>query len=288
MSVTAPPSHDLEESPSPAAPSLATVTAAGQGGAQAPVSPSASTGEALESIDKTLANDLDTLLDGDFLAVEQVLDGVFEDFAAIVQGHDDGPVRVQSPQSGRREAKARRGEPSTGPVEQALGAAAAAEPAAVPEEPEPALVEPTHAQLHTETETAPSARATAAPDRPVASSPIAAQPLPADSELLRRPMALLATVARAGVRITVTLLAAMNEPLRRLPRSAQPLINPIAISLAIWVPITWMLGQAISSKNAAGPAASSHESADDSHSSAAKPAAQHEKPAATPAHGGEH
>jgi hypothetical protein len=196
----------------------------------------------LSKVDQAIAADADALLQGDFETIDAVLEGVFEEQAALVQ------MDAKSPAANPR----------------ALASSRAATPP-VPSTPTtvPPPTEPIAAVTPVETK----------PPEPVAVAAVVAEPafspsaeaaqhhaavssMPVESEArvevtapvqptTPRP-AIVAVLKRAAV----SMLLAVNYPLRFIPAPHKPIVDWIALSLVGWVPVVWILALTLGNKNA--------------------------------------
>lgn len=228
----------------------------------------------IAQLDSALAADLDALLESDFQTIEAVLDGVFEEQAAMVQKLDEPPAPAPTatpplapPPS---PASASTSPIETNPVSAApiiadqrhvapLGAAPPdlhiarrgdqATAAAAIERHADQMAD--GAQQNTVPVAGPAASVQAAvaapPEEPVR-NPIA--PLaPLDERELRPELAavrprrpnpfkmLLGVVAQPMVDV----LAILNYPLRFVPPRLRPAVDWLAVSLMAWVPVVWIM-----------------------------------------------
>ncbi|MHC4991059.1 MAG: hypothetical protein ACYTGC_08760 [Planctomycetota bacterium] len=166
----------------------------------------------------------DDLLDGEFESVAEVLAGVFEQQAAIV-ADDAGSASIMAAAAPPADEA-----PPTPDVEQSSVA-----DSPVSSTPEHEATPATGLAPETASAGEPVAE-TSAPDPGPAGLDV--DPVTVDP----RPLVVVATCGRlAGIVIARRVLVPMNAPLRRLPATAQQVLDWVALSLVFWVPVVWIL-----------------------------------------------
>jgi hypothetical protein len=233
----------------------------------------------LEELDAVLADDVDSLLQGDFQAIDSVLDGVFEAQSAVVQHlEDDGEFEAYDPESdsfaSAAPAYAEEAEApgmiesitdpqqvkADGPPPAASPTMAAGEEATVAD----AVQDPTESAATAEAPVSDGEDASfqeafdavgAAADHDLQALDRDVDDLDVDAldesefnaastdELSDAP-----TVAGDAIRETIpadnpliTVLSLMNYPLRKVPAKARPVVDWVALSLIFWTPIVWAI-----------------------------------------------
>ncbi|MHC4106832.1 MAG: hypothetical protein ACYSTY_01975 [Planctomycetota bacterium] len=196
----------------------------GAGVYEAPASATAH--EAVDQVDQAIAEDLDALLQGGYESVDDVLRGVFEEQATLVQPADDAPAVVQSSDPAREEETPAASEPAPAPEAPPIASAFDQPPA------DPAVV----TMSEPDSRSSPQPEPRAEPREPTAE--------PGPPQQARQPRersggaGMLWRTARPVVMVTLGLV---NFPLRFVPASLRPIVDWIALSLVFWVPITWMI-----------------------------------------------
>ncbi len=199
----------------------------GAGVYDAPVSVTAHEAvDQVEQVDQAIAEDLDTLLQGSYESVDDVLRGVFEEQATLVQPADDAPAVVQSAEPPR-----------------ALETPAASEPAPEPQSPPSASATGQPAADDAAASVSePDSRGDPEPEFPGKPRKPSADPRPLQQARQPRERSSGAGMTWRLVRPMVMMtLGLMNFPLRFVPASLRPILDWIALSLVFWVPITWMI-----------------------------------------------
>jgi hypothetical protein len=243
----------------------------------------------IAELDRALAANLDAALQDHDAIVQEVLEGVFEEQATIVQNIEDPPV-VEAPV----EIAPR---PATAPPAptQALGpakpnplvdvAAVAVAPPVPPQPPplpipsaaepiaerpvasqapmpEPAMAQKPPQDYVNEPPVTPISTGAGATIGPVQPNSVARQApaeLPAlvvESKPRISPMKLAAKLAR----LLVPVLVMVNYPLRLIPGSMRTAVDWVALSLLVWVPIVWIMVIAFGHGGASRTPHGSHES----------------------------
>jgi hypothetical protein len=201
--------------------------------------------EALRDADGSLAEDVESLLAGNFDTVSEVLDDDFGRPMAVAVDADDAPADPTSePPSVRegtyddRAAEAADVEEAesallpvrTGTIPRGANAGDDAPPAAAPR------IAPEPARVTADREPGPVA---AHKDASPADAPAGAVEPASDSDILE-PSLHLALLAHAAPALLM-LLSALALPLRFVPTGIRPLVDWLALSLVFWVPIVWVI-----------------------------------------------
>jgi hypothetical protein len=241
------------------------------------MSPDPKANPALTKIDQAIAADADALLQGDFETIDAVLEGVFEEQAALVQMNDKSPAANPRAMAARAPSKPSAAPPSTAHVEQPAPEAepvtetpvdepqqpsmpveeiaAASVEAEVETEPDLLQSSPADAALETPSfalvEEAQSAIADMAPPRERAmrhtTDRVDAAPIQELESVRRRSALPVLSMLKRGV---IGVLTIVNYPLRFVPQSQRPMVDWIALSLLGWVPVVWVLVLTLGNRNA--------------------------------------
>lgn len=226
----APPAVEPPEPPAAPEPELIPLEndeSSGAGVFDAPVSVTAHEAvDQVEQVDQAIAEDLDTLLQGSYESVDDVLRGVFEDQATLVQPADDAPAVVQSAEPPRR-----------------VETPAASEPAPEPQSPPSAIATGQPAADDAAAGVGePDSRGDPEPEFPGKPRKPSADPRPLQQARQPRERSSGAWMLWTSVRpMVMVTLGLVSFPLRFVPASLRPILDWIALSLVFWVPITWMI-----------------------------------------------
>jgi hypothetical protein len=219
---------------------------------------------ALSKIDQAIAADADALLQGDFETIDAVLEGVFEEQAALVQMNDKSPAANPRAFASSRVATAVTKpavEQPPKPPEQVDAAPAEQTPALDAAQSDERAAEPALAAEAVEPATATCNEvAMTVADAAVAAIE-ASNSAPSDADLAPQPPMPLPQVhgggrgrgrglMSMGKNAAVAMLMAINYPLRFVPAAQRPIIDWVALSLLGWVPIVWVLALTLGHKNA--------------------------------------
>ncbi|MEE8507711.1 MAG: hypothetical protein V3T07_01490, partial [Myxococcota bacterium] len=186
----------------------ANVAPSGPGGSTAsappPPEPASASTDAVDlaEIDQAIADDLDGLVPGGYESVDDVLQGVFEEVATLVQEAENAPAVVHPA------AETKPADPGETP------------PAAAPAPSEAATPKP----AKTDRDPAPPADAPPEPTERMV-------------ELKRKARSVWSAVEPT----VVVVLKGANYPLRFLPDPVRQIVDWIALTLVFWVPITWVI-----------------------------------------------
>jgi hypothetical protein len=217
--------------------------------------------QTIAELDRTLAKNLDVLLEADYQSIDAVLDGVFEEQAVLVQKLGEPPPPELPPEPVVEPQRPT----ATAPPPEVQAVAKSAEPQSVVDLPAPALA----VQASVATEVMPEALKMDSIDAPEAAevvpdsarSPRARRPEPdetpvpsIDSTLQPRKLsfqwlhatwrALLArcsAMAAIPLRPLVSALMIISIPLRFVPTRLRTAVDWLAVSLLAWTPIVWIM-----------------------------------------------
>jgi hypothetical protein len=198
--------------------------------------------EALRDADGSLAEDVESLLAGNFDTVSEVLDDDFGRPVAVAVDAGDAPADPTcAPPSVRDDraaeaADADEGESALLPARSGtISREASASDDAPPDAAAPRIApEPARATADREPLPVAAHKAAAPADAPGR----AAEP-ESDSDILE-PSLHLALLAHAAPALLM-LLSALALPLRFVPAGIRPLVDWLALSLVFWVPIVWVI-----------------------------------------------
>lgn len=215
---------------------------------------------ALTKIDQAIAADADALLQGDFETIDAVLEGVFEEQAALVQMDDKSPAANPRAMAASRAAAAPpqapiapRIEAPAPPVELSIPSAAEVAATAASAQSEEFSATPAEAEFD------PVAASQAEPAAPaIAQTPAIAHARDESAApaadgggkskfKLAAPSLPIVPLLKRGV---VGVLMIINFPLRFVPASQRPMVDWIALSLLGWVPVVWVLVLTLGHRNA--------------------------------------
>jgi hypothetical protein len=170
---------------------------------------------ALDEMDRVLAAEAQQMLEAEFQTIDAVLDGVFEERAVLVQKPDGTPAL-----------------PPERPVKSAPEPPPAEPPAPVVAQPQPVASAPI----------APVADDPPAPARPAAEPPRVIELPPDPAPIPPAPRINWLIVIRSILsQLLLSLLLILSAPVRMAPPRARTIINWLAITLMLWVPLIWLL-----------------------------------------------